>query len=105
MASHNAGSNASDRIVKHDGDTKRDSFTYVGQVLDSPQKLLGIDILIPEILPARPTLHGRGLCTWGNGDTYEGEYVDGSKSGRGIYTWSPDDGRRYDRLSTGGGCD
>jgi hypothetical protein len=91
MTSNDAnGTSPTDQIVTRDG------YTYVGQILVRPQKVLGIDVHIPEVLPEQQILHGRGVCTWDNGDQYEGEFKNGDKDGQGIYTWPPRDGRRYE---------
>ena len=39
-------------------------------------------------------MHGRGLFTWADGRTYDGEYYDDKKQGYGVFTWP--DGRRYE---------
>ncbi len=36
---------------------------------------------------------GRGIYTWDNGDKYDGEWKNGERSGRGVFTWS--DGDKY----------
>jgi hypothetical protein len=38
--------------------------------------------------------HGKGKCTWANGDVYEGGWVDDKKHGKGKYTWA--DGKVYE---------
>ena len=30
--------------------------------------------------------HGRGVYKWADGDTYDGDYKDGKKHGRGVFT-------------------
>jgi hypothetical protein len=38
--------------------------------------------------------HGVGVETWANGDRYQGEYHDGKRTGSGRYTWA--NGNRYE---------
>jgi hypothetical protein len=34
---------------------------------------------------------GRGIYTWADGRSYEGDFIDGNMTGRGIYTWANKD--------------
>ena len=43
------------------------------------------------VKPGTETRHGRGTCSWSDGEHYEGEWVEGKMSGWGTMTW--DDGR------------
>ena len=38
--------------------------------------------------------HGKGKCTWSDGDVYEGDWVDDKQNGKGKYTY--DDGDVYE---------
>ena len=37
--------------------------------------------------------HGNGKMTFVNGDTYEGEYVEGKRRGHGVYKWKATNSR------------
>ena len=39
-------------------------------------------------------MHGKGKFTGKNGETYEGEYLNGLKNGYGVFSWC--DGRIYE---------
>jgi hypothetical protein len=39
-------------------------------------------------------MHGKGVFSWLDGRTYDGEYSDDKKEGNGIFRWP--DGRRYE---------
>lgn len=39
-------------------------------------------------------MHGRGLFTWADGRSYDGEYFEDKKQGYGVFNWP--DGRRYE---------
>lgn len=43
---------------------------------------------------------GRGIFSWADGRTYEGEYFEDKKQGHGIYKWQ--NGRVYDGLWANG---
>ncbi len=38
-------------------------------------------------------MHGKGIYSWPDGRSYNGEYENDRKSGFGVYTWA--DGRQY----------
>ena len=67
-----AAPGVSDGVVVED-----DEYRYVGQVRTGTQ-----------------TPHGRGTCTWKDGDKYEGGWRDDKRSGQGVYTWAY--GGRYE---------
>ena len=52
---------------------------------------------------------GKGKYTWADGNVYEGDYVDGKKTGKGKFTWA--DGNVYegdfvdDKMRTGTFCE
>jgi hypothetical protein len=50
------------------------------------------DRFVGEYRDGRRT--GRGVYTWSNGERYEGDYRDDRRTGRGIYTWP--NGDRYE---------
>jgi len=35
--------------------------------------------------------HGSGKCTWSDGSTYEGDWVDGEMTGKGLFIYSSGD--------------
>ncbi len=39
-------------------------------------------------------MHGQGVYTWSNGNTYVGEYIKGKKEGYGVFK-SPSQGIEY----------
>jgi len=39
-------------------------------------------------------MHGKGRQTWPDGRSYEGEFINDTKEGYGIYRWA--DGRIYE---------
>lgn len=51
--------------------------------------------------------HGKGECTYPNGDTYKGDFVNDKRQGSGIYIWH--DGKKYEGdwkndMMDGNGC-
>ena len=39
-------------------------------------------------------MHGKGVYTWADGRSYEGDWEENNMHGKGLYAW--DDGRSYD---------
>jgi len=51
-----------------------------------PTKVLGKRTYTGEFL--KGSYHGSGFMEYENGDTYEGEWVNGHRQGNGVYTWA-----------------
>lgn len=56
------------------------------------QEQRATDRFVGEYRDGRRT--GRGVYTWSDGERYEGDYRDDKRTGRGVYTWP--NGDRYD---------
>eukprot|EP00929_Paragymnodinium_shiwhaense_P087071 TRINITY_DN47379_c0_g1_i1.p1 TRINITY_DN47379_c0_g1~~TRINITY_DN47379_c0_g1_i1.p1 ORF type:complete len:964 (-),score=175.22 TRINITY_DN47379_c0_g1_i1:218-3109(-) len=52
------------------------------------------NVYVGEWLEGGAFMHGRGLYTWQDGSSYEGQFVYNRLSGRGVKTW-PEEGRKY----------
>ncbi len=63
-----------------------DDYIYVGQFRQEPGTFWGY--------AGSKTWHGRGVCSWKDGQKYEGMWKDGWRNGQGVYTWPG--GTRYE---------